>query len=221
MKLFFESTFDFLWLCFFVCYPLPLKSPFFWDSPFTSSFEGFIFSKPCCSIVQMRKNALFALENGLVFLESLQKIQIISLGSQPLHVHNFSHTLRYVHICLQSLVIWESSWVFVFSMIYDVMGDWVAVGDWGDGGFAGHPRIFGAHISVIFRLGHHMVKQALERSMSGRRVRTNVVRWISRKLFGCHGEFGAIETTVKGKTKFVGTFGRAKRNFAVWNQRRV
>ena len=189
MQLFFESKFDFLWLCFFVT--LYLKAPFLILSIF-SSFEGLIFSKASCSIVQMRKNALFAFENGLVFLQSLQQVQIVSLGSQPLHVHNFSHTLCYVHVCLQSLMVWKSGGVFVFSMIYDVMGDWVAVGDWGDGGFAGHPRIFGAHISVVFRLGYHMIKQALERSMSGWRVRTNVVRWISRKLFGCDGELGAI-----------------------------
>lgn len=118
-------------------------------------------------------------------------------------------------------MVWQSGRVSIFSMINDVVGDWVAIADRSYGRFARHPRILRTHIAIVLALRHHVVKQALKGPVLGRWVRTDIVGWISRERLGFNLKFTAIEATIQRETQFVGAFCGAMRDFSKGDQRRI
>ena len=80
-----------------------------------------------------------------------------------------------------------------------------------------NPWIRARYILLVFWAGHHLVEEALEGSLDGRRLRADHVGGVARE--GCRRETGRVSSQFRicAKSQPVGAFGGSSGHLTMWN----
>ena len=146
-----------------------------------SLVERFRLTKASSSVVEVSVCAIFLLKKIGVLIEGLSVVMVGVDSSESEEIADFCNALLPVVTLLVEYRSRHDSSVGVLPMCDDVMLSAPTVVNRLTSHSLGDPRVSRKTIFVVVRLGCHVIEHFLERSVFSWRIKTQVIRWVSRE----------------------------------------